>query len=247
MSRKSKKRKRTRQRRPRQRAPGALTSSEYRRNIRQADEILAKEGVEIRPDNWQQLALDWSTTPHAPERSELARYIADHESELGVPWAREFLRLEVFFQAEDYAQIIAHFDRALARYPRCALVEMWVADYVFRHAGDFWRARQMYCYAMDQVPEHGKSYYELGFMSHLLGDFSGALDWFNQAAERVADDDVEMGARIFYNRGMTRYLVHGDKGVAIADVKEALKRKPDYSLAQKALRSLRGRIRWVPW
>ena len=150
MSRKSKKRRRTRRRRPRQRAPAAPTSSEYRRNICQADEILAKEGVEVRHDNWQQLVLDWFT-PHAPERSELARYIADHESELGVPWAREFLRLEVFFQVEDYAQIIAHFDRALARYPRCALVEMWVADHVFRHAGDFWRARQMYRYAMDQL------------------------------------------------------------------------------------------------
>ncbi len=246
MSRKSKKRRRTRQRRPRQRPPAAPTPSEYRRNIRQADEILAKEGVEIRPDNWQQLALDWFT-PHELERSELARYIADHGRKLGVPWAREFLRLEVFFQVEDYAQIIAHFDRALARYPRCALVEMWVADHVFRHAGDFWRARQMYRYAMGQLPDHAKPYYELGFMSHLLGDFSGALDWFNQAAERVADDDVELGARIFYNRGMMRYIVQGDKEAAIADVKEALKRKPDYSLAKGALRSLRGRIRWMPW
>jgi len=246
MSRKSRKRRRTRQRRPEQRAPATLTPAEYRRNIRQADEILVKESVEIRPDNWQQLALDWFSL-HEPERGELARYIADHGHKLGLPWAREFLRLQVFLQVEDHAQIVAHFDRALSRYPRCALVEMWVADYVFRHAGDFWRARQMYRHAIDQLPDHTKPYYELGFMSHLLGDFSGALDWFNQAAERVADDDVEMGARILYNRGMMRYLVQGDREAAIADVREALKRKPDYSLAEEALRSLRGRIRWVPW
>jgi len=218
----------------------------YQRNIRQADDILAGEGVEIRPDNWQQLALDWFV-PNEPERDQLARYIANHEPELGVLWARELLRLEVFFQAKDHAQIIAHYDRAFARYPRCALVEMWVADQIYRHAGDFWRARQMYRYAVDHLPEHPKPHYELGFMSFLVGDFSGALDCFNQAAERVADDDMEMGARVFYNRGMVRFALDGDREAAITDVQEALRRKPDYPQAKEALRGLRGKIRWVPW
>jgi tetratricopeptide (TPR) repeat protein len=124
---------------------------------------------------------------------------------------------------------------------------MWVADQVFRHAGDFWRARQMYRYAVDRLPGHAKPYYELGFMSYLLGDFVGALDWFNQAAERLAADDVELGARILYNRGMVRYVVDGDRKAAIANVQEALERKPDYPQAQEALRGLRGRMRWVPW
>ena len=240
---KSRKRKRPRQAQSRQRS---RVSSVYQRNIRQADDILAGEGVEIRSDNWQQLALDWFV-PNEPERDQLARYIADHEPELGVPWARELLRLEVFFQAGDHAQIIAHYDRAFARYPRCTLVEMWVADQIFRHAGDFWRARQMYRYAVDHLPDHPKPYYELGFMSYLLGDFQGALDWFNQAAERVPDDDVEMGARVFYNRGMVRFALDGDREAAITDVQEALKRKPDYPQAKEALRGLRGKIRWVPW
>jgi tetratricopeptide (TPR) repeat protein len=243
MSRKSRKRKRTRQAQPRQQS---RASSVYQRNIRQADDILAGEGVEIRSDNWQQLALDWFV-PNEPERGELARYIADHEPELGVPWARELLRLEVFFQAGDYAQIIAHYDRAFSRYPRCALVEMWVADQIYRHASDFWRARQMYQYAVDHLPDHPKPYYELGFMSHLLGDFQGALDWFNQAADRMADDDVEMGARILYNRGMMRFALDGDREAAITDVQEALRRKPDYPQAKEALRGLRGKVRWVPW
>jgi tetratricopeptide (TPR) repeat protein len=243
MSRKSRKRKRTRQAQPRQ---GPRVSSVYQRNIRQADDILAGEGVEIRSDNWQQLALDWFV-PSGPERDELARYIAVHEPELGVPWARDLLRLEVFFQAKDYTQIIAHYDRAFSRYPRCALVEMWVADQIYRHAGDFWRARQMYRYAVDHLPDHPKPYYELGFMSYLLGDFHSALDWFNQAAERVAGDDVEMGARVFYNRGMVRFALDGDREAAITDVGEALRRKPDYPQAKEALRGLRGKIRWVPW
>jgi len=240
---KSRKRKRPRQAQSRQRS---RVSSVYQRNIRQADDILAGEGVEIRSDNWQQLALDWFV-PTEPERDQLARYIADHEPELGVPWARELLRLEIFFQAEDHTQIIAHYDRAFAHYPRCTLVEMWVADQFFRHAGDFWRARQMYRYAVDHLPDHPKPYYELGFMSYLLGDFQSALDWFNQAAKRMPDDEVEMGARTLYNRGMMRYLVEGDKEAAIADVEEALRRKPDYSQAKEALRGLRGKIRWVPW
>jgi tetratricopeptide (TPR) repeat protein len=221
-------------------------SSEYRRNIRQADDILSKEGIEIQPDNWQQLALDWFA-PQEPERSELARYIADHAHRLGIPWARELLRLEVFFQGEDYEQIIAHHERAFSRYPRCALVEMWVADQVFRHAGDFWRARQMYRYAIEHFPTHVKPHYELGFMNYLLGDFVGALGWFDHAAERVAGDDVEMAARILYNRGIVRYLVEGDSKAAITDMEQALKHKPDYPQAKEALRGLRGKMRWVPW
>ena len=105
----------------------------------------------------------------------------------------------------------------------------------------------MYQYVVEQVPDHPKSYYELGFMNYLLGDFQGALDWFNQAADRVADDDVEMGARVFYNRGLVRYFLDGDRQTAIADVNEALRRKPDYAQAKEALRGLRGRGRWVSW
>jgi tetratricopeptide (TPR) repeat protein len=137
-------------------------------------------------------------------------------------------------------QIITHYDRA---FTRCALVEMWVADQVFRHAGDFWRARQMCRYIVEQMPNHAKTYYKLGFMSYLLGDFSGALSWFNQAADRLADDRLSLAARVFYNRGIVRHLVEGDKEAAIADVEEALKRKPDYSQAKRALRGLRGKFR----
>jgi hypothetical protein len=79
-------------------------------NVRQADEVLSRNGVEIRADNWQQLALDWFASEE-PERGALARYIADHEQELGIPWAREVLRMEVFFQAKDYLQIIILFSQ----------------------------------------------------------------------------------------------------------------------------------------
>jgi len=60
---------------------------QYRRNI-QADDIFAKEGVELRPDNWQQLALDWFA-PREPEQGELARLgfmsylLGDFPGELG--------------------------------------------------------------------------------------------------------------------------------------------------------------------
>lgn len=246
MSRKSRAGKHRQQAWHRQQQTPTSASSEYQHNIRQADDILAKEGVEIRLDNWQQLALDWFA-PQKPEQGELARYIAEHEHKLGIRWTRELLRLEVFFQVEDYSQIIAHYDQAFSHYPRCALVDMWVADQVFRYAGDFWRARQMHRYVIEHLPGHAKPYYELGFMSYLLGDFPGALDWFNQAAERVADDNLEVAARILYNRGIVRYLVEGDKEAAIADIEEALKCMPDYPQAKEALRGLRGRLRWLPW
>jgi tetratricopeptide (TPR) repeat protein len=232
--------------RKKQRRASALAPSDYRHNIRQADEALAYNNVEIRPDNWQRLALDWFA-PNEPERSELARYIAEHEQSLGVTWARELLRMEIFVQAKDYLQIIDHYEQVSSRYPRCTLLEMYVADQIFRLAGDFWRARPMYRYAVEHFPEHPKPYYELGFMGFLLGDFPGALEWFNQAAERVVEYDAELGARVFYNRGVTRYIVEGDREAAIADVKQALKLKPDYPQAKEALFGLRGEVRWVPW
>jgi tetratricopeptide (TPR) repeat protein len=247
MSRKPKKRKRSRRPRSTQRSRAARPSSTYRRNVRQADEILAKEGVEIRADNWQELALEWFA-PYEPERSGLAAFMAAREDRLGVRWARELLRLEVFTQAEDGSQIMAHYDRAFARYPRCAVVEMWVADPVFRYAGDLWRARQMYRYAARHLPDHFKPYQELGFLSYLVGDFPGALRWYEQAAERVDDEHEEMGARILHNLGLMRYFVDGDKVAAIDDLKEALRRYPDYPEAKHTLRALRQKsIRLLPW
>jgi len=223
-------------------------SSPYMQSIRQADEALAQNGAEIRDDNWQEVALDWFV-PQDPERSMMARYIAEHEDNLGVGWAREILRMEVYFQVQDYDQIIEHHERAFHRYPRCALVEMWVADQVFRYAGDFWRARPMYYYAIAHLPEHPKPYYEMGYMSYLLGDFDGALSWFSQAAERVSDAYGEIAARVFYNRGIVCYFVGDDKETVIADMKEALRYKRDYVQAKQVLRSLRGRreVRFVPW
>jgi len=122
-----------------------------------------------------------------------------------------------------------------------------VADQVYRHAHDFWRARRMYQYALAELPGYVKPRYELGFMSYLLGDFPGALDWFNQAAALVADDDTGLGAQVFLNRGVVRYLLEGDKRAAIADVAEALRRRSDYPQAKETLRGLKGSPRWMPW
>ncbi|HET90009.1 MAG TPA: hypothetical protein ENN99_04600 [Chloroflexi bacterium] len=215
-------------------------SSPYQRNVRQADEALDRQGIEIQEDNWQALVLEWYA-PKEPERSMMARYIAKHEHELGVDWAREVLRMEVYFQVGDYEQIIEHHKRAFSRYPRCALVEMWVAEQVFRQAGDFWCARSMYHYVIEHLPEHPKPYYEMGFMGYLLGDFTGALDWFNQAAERATEAHGEIAARVFYNRGITRYLLEGDRKAVIADMQEALRYKRDYAQAKQVLRDMRDR------
>jgi len=105
----------------------------------------------------------------------------------------------------------------------------------------------MYQYALAELPGYVKPRYELGFMSYLLGDFPGALDWFNQAAALVADDDTGLGAQVFLNRGVVRYLLEGDKRAAIADVAEALRRRPDYPQAEETLRGLKGSPRWMPW
>lgn len=228
---------------------GQLTpagSGHYRQGIRQADEIIAKNGVEIRPDNWQQLALEWFA-PHEPDRSALARYIATFQDRVGASWAREILRLQVFFDAQDYTRIVEHYGRAFRSYPRCALVEMWGAGYIMRTSGDFWQARQMYLNAANELPSFAKPHYELGFMNYLLGDFPGALDQFDLAVVLVAADDVELGSRIFYNRGLVRFALGGDKQAAIGDVEEALRRKLDYPQAKEALRVFKGKVRWGPW
>lgn len=218
----------------------------YRQAVDRADQALKMSDSQVRSDNWQELAMEWFA-PSERDQSELARYIAAYEPRLGVSWSREILRLEIFFQVEDSALVIVHYDRALSRYPRCALVEMGVADELFRHNGDFWRARPMYHYAVATLPAFAKPRYELGFMSYLLGDFANALDWFNQAAARLTDDETELGARTLYNRGLMRYILEGDKKAAIADFMQALKLMPDYPQAKEALQGLRGKMRWVPW
>jgi tetratricopeptide (TPR) repeat protein len=246
VSKRSKRRKGGRGARRGPRTASARAAAEYRRGIRQADGVLADEGVEIGAGNWRELALDWFA-PEEPDRGELGRYIAAHEPRLGVRWARELLRLHVFFHVDDQLQVIDHYDRALSRYPHCALVEMYVADAVLRQEGDLWRARRMFRDAVDHLPDHAKPRYELGFIHFLLGDNPGALDWYNQAAGRVAKDDAEFAARILYNRGILRHFVGDDKEAAVADLEEALRLMPDYPQAKQALRSLRRKRRWLPW
>ena len=73
------------------------------------------------------------------------------------------LRLEAFFQADEHDRVVTHFERAFSRYPRCAFVEMWVADEVFRRAGDFWRARRMCRFVIEQLPDQPKPCYDMGF------------------------------------------------------------------------------------
>jgi tetratricopeptide (TPR) repeat protein len=106
----------------------------------------------------------------------------------------------------------------------------------------------MYHFAIEQLPDQPKPYYEMGFMHYLLGDFAGALDWFDRAADRVSDGDTALAPRVFYNRGLMRYVAEGDKDAAIADIKEALRRWPEYTQAKNTLKALRRRkVRWVPW
>jgi hypothetical protein len=140
---------------PTSRASITPTGSNYRQHTCEADEVLAANHVEIRSDNWQQLALDWFA-PHEPDRAELARYIAAHIDRLGVTWARDVLRLQIYLEAQDHRQIVEHYDRAFRPYPRCALFEVWVAGYIMRISGDFWRARQMYWYAATELPTFAK-------------------------------------------------------------------------------------------
>lgn len=225
--------------------------SGYHQALRQADESLAKEGIDIRADTWRELTLEWFT-PCELERDELAKYIAAHESRLGEAWAREVLRLEVFLRVESHSIIVEHYERALRRYPRCALVEIWVAVHLMRHSIDFWRVREMLNYAAGQLPRCAKPQYELGFMNYLLGDFPGALQRFDQAAALLADGDeggdAELGGRIFYNRGVVRYAMGGDKKQAIADIEHAIRLKPDYAQAKETLCALRGGLaRWISW
>lgn len=224
---------------------GSPPASEYEDGIRKADEILSESNLEPSDDNWRDLVTE-EFAFYVSERLQLLEYILDHENVLGPKWAREMLRLEVFLQGNAHELIIAHYDRVLSRYPRCAIVDMWVADHILRCQGDLWRARSMYQYVRERFPQHPKAYYEIGFLNHLLGDLHGALQQFNQAAERVSGYDDEFIARVFYNRAIVGYALGGDKQDAIADLERALEHKPDYYQAKKMLRSLRGRW-WLPW
>jgi tetratricopeptide (TPR) repeat protein len=248
MSRKSKKHRRGRRAQPGPQPPSTRPDFDYRWVLGQANELLVRNEIKVRPDNWPNVVLDW-VTPQGPDRDELARYIEAHQARLGVAWARQMLRLEVFFQVDDLDAIIVHYDRALSRYPRCALFEMYVAEQIARHHGDWWRARPMLHYAVEHLPGYARPRYELGFTHFLLGDLPGALDWFNQAVSRLTEHDAGFQAsRLFYNRGITRFMLDGDRKAATADLKQALQHDPDYEQAQDALRVLRRRkVSWVPW
>jgi tetratricopeptide (TPR) repeat protein len=238
----------SRKRRKRRRPPAPHHDVDYRGALRRADEVLARNNVQPRPEDWPEVVLN-RLTPEGPDRDELARYIEAHRERLGVGWARAMLRLEIFFQADDHEAVIVHHDRALSRYPRCAPFELYVAEQIGRQDGDWWRARPMLQFAADHLPDRARPRYELGFLHYLLGDFPGAVDWFNQAVSRLTEHDAGFQAsRIFYNRGIARFILDGDRKAARADTKQALEHDPGYEQAQEFLRVLRRRkVEWVPW
>jgi hypothetical protein len=127
--------KRSKKKRSRSKTSAVRATAEYREAVRRADQVLAMNDVQVRRDNWQVFALQWFAGTDR-DREALARYVESHPDQLGVGWARDLLRLEVFFRAGDPPTIIARYDRALAGYPPCPLVEMYVGEQIFRHAAD---------------------------------------------------------------------------------------------------------------
>jgi tetratricopeptide (TPR) repeat protein len=223
-------------------------SAAYQQALVEVDRVLQENGAEVRADNWEQLVLEW-VTPVEPDRGEMTHYMTEHRERLGVPWALDALRFEILYQNKDHLQICNHFDLALSRYPRCAVLELWAADVIFRHGGDFWRARPMYLWTAEQLPSFAKPAYELGFMNYLLGDFPGALHWFDLAATRLTAEENQLGASLFYNRGLTHLVTSGDRKATIADIKQAIQLNPDHAQARTTLRALqrKAEMRWVPW
>ena len=86
-------------------------------------------------------------------------------------------------------------------------------------------------------------------MNFLLGDFPGALHWFDLAAARLTGEELELGASLYYNRGLVRFVVAGDREAAIADIKHAIQLNPDHEQARGTLRALQGtdKVRWAQW
>jgi tetratricopeptide (TPR) repeat protein len=220
--------------------------AEYRQALREADQVLAEDGVELGAGTWQEMVLEWFTSDER-EQENLTGYMAAHEGRLGPRWARELLRLGIFLDEEYHEASLTHYDRVLARYPRCEVVELWMATVMVRHSTDWWRTRSMLLYAVEQLPDHARPRYELGFQHHLLGDFAGAVAWFDEAVARLVEYEVDLGAQVYLNRAVNHLAHGGDRKTAVAGIKEALRLKPDHDRAQAALRRLEGKRRWRPW
>jgi tetratricopeptide (TPR) repeat protein len=214
--------------------------------MREVNRILRENDVEVRDNNWQEMALEYFTIPDSPDREVLARYIAEHKAVLGVAWAKALLRLDVLFRLEVYEETVTHYERAFASYPPCPLVELWVADLIFHHLGDFWRARKMFLDVLDDLPDYAKPRYELGFMHNLLGDHPGALAWFDKAVPLISEHEkAQLGAQIYFNRGVLRYQLDNQVGggsvpdgassAALHDIRMALQLRPNYPRAREAL------------
>jgi tetratricopeptide (TPR) repeat protein len=222
---------------------------DYEYYLDQADQLLAQNGIVPLPANWRALVLDWFPADEQA-REAMARHIDAHASELGVDWAREMLRLEIFFQSRDDIQVVEHYYRALADYPPCSYLELEVAGPMIRYGGDLWTARILLWNALKHFPDRPKPYYDMGFVSHLLGDVAGALEWYNRGVSLVADDEAEIGARLLYNRGTVRYALDGDRDAAVADLERALDLYPDYPQARQTLAALQaesGERAVLPW
>ncbi len=214
-------------------------SATYREGLREANRILHEHYTLPDQDSWQEIALETWTPAGTPDREAFNHYITKYADQLGIAWANAVLKLDIFLQAKDSACVVEHYDRAFQRYPRCALIEIWVTDHIFYHLGDFWRAREMYVYQADTLPTHPKPRYELGFLHHIIGDHEESLRWFNEAVPLLEGQEHNFQAQVYFNRGLIRYMLHSHDKHALADIRQALKLRPDYAEAQQVLKAIK--------
>jgi tetratricopeptide (TPR) repeat protein len=240
---------RSRQRQSHTRRLPLQESADYEFYCDQADALLARNDIVPLLTNWRALVLDWFPADEQARKA-MTRYMDAHEAELGFAWAREMLRMECFFQAQDDIQVVEHYDRALADYPPCPYLELEVSGPMIRYGGDLWTARVLLWNALEHFPDRPQPYYDMGYLSHLLGDVPGALEWYNRGVSPVTDEEPEVTARLLYNRSIVRYHLDGDQDAAVADLEWATDMYPDYPQTRQTLDAFRGEpveVTLLPW
>lgn len=128
----------------------------------------------------------------------------------------------------------------LKKYPPSYFNEYIMAKVLFRFEGNLLLARKKYLTALNLKIDDGLCYYELGFLTYLLGDFATAYTYYLKAVTNASSVSKvkETKVKSLYNLAFLEFKINSNLQKAKNFLKEALGLIPDYTQAEVLLEKI---------
>jgi len=200
--------------------------------------IKSKYGVTLNEENYQAKIIE-SLNASPDLIAYFRRYMEGNEVDL--EWGCLIFLLIKAADGGD-ARALKRYYRALRKYPPHFFVEAIMAEWELNYWGNLFEAKGKLCKALELKPNDPAGNHNLGLIYYFLGTFKKAAECYEKAItySRDALEPADLKAISLYRLAVIKVNLDRDYLTAVRLLQEAVKVKPDYEPAGKALAKLKG-------